>query len=112
MSVIRAVNAQRTAGARMTMTQEAVRLAESNIRAEEARNRVGRSTSYDLLFRQDELAIAEFNFLNAQVDYLRATVDLQMLTGELLPAYGLELASRASRLAHDDQSLAEPSRYK
>ncbi len=112
MSVIRAVNAQRTAGARMSITSESVRLAESNLRAEEARNRVGRSTSYDVLFRQDELAIAQYNALSAQVDYLRATVDLQMLTGELLQSYGLELASRSARISQDDQTNADPGRYK
>ena len=112
MSVIRAVNAQRTAAARMTMTSEAVRLAQSNLRAEEARNRVGRSTSYDILFRQDELALAEFNALSAQIDYLRATVELQTQTGELLQSYGLELASRGSRIAQDDQGGADPGRYK
>lgn len=111
-AVIRAVNAQRTAGARMTISAESVRLAESNLRAEEARSRVGRSTSYDVLFRQDELAIANFNALSAQIDYLRATVDLQMYTGELLPSYGLELASRAARISQDDQSKADPNRYK
>lgn len=111
MSVIRAVNAQRTAGARMSITAESVRLAQSNLRAEEARNKVGRSTSYDVLFRQDELAIAEFNALNAQIDYLRATVDLQMLTGELLQSYGLELASRSARISQDGQANAEPGRY-
>lgn len=94
MSVIRAVNAMRTAGARLTITSEAVRLAESNLRAEEARYRVGRSTSYDVLFRQDELALAQFNALSAQIDYLRATVELQTLTGQLLPAYGLDVVSR------------------
>ncbi len=112
MSVIRAVNAQRTAGARMTISAESVRLAESNLRAEEARSRVGRSTSYDVLFRQDELAIANFNALSAQIDYLRATVDLQMHTGELLQAYGLELASRAARISQDDQDKADPTKYK
>lgn len=111
-AVIRAVNAQRTAGARMTISAESVRLAESNLRAEEARSRVGRSTSYDVLFRQDELAIANFNALSAQIDYLRATVDLQMYTGELLQSYGLELASRAARISQDDQSKADPNRYK
>lgn len=112
MSVIRAVNAQRTASARMAITSEAVRLAESNLRAEEARNRVGRSTSYDILFRQDELAIAQFNALSAQIDYLKALVELQTLTGELLQTYGLELASRSARISHDDQAGADPSRYK
>lgn len=92
IAVIRAVNAMRNASARLTITTEAVRLAENNLRAEEARYRVGRSTSYDVLFRQDELALAQFNALSAQIDYLRATVELQTLTGQLLPAYGIELA--------------------
>lgn len=96
MSVIRSVNAMRTASARLTITSEAVRLAESNLRAEEARFRVGRSTSYDVLFRQDELALAQFNALSAQIDYLRATVELQTLTGQLLPSYGLELSGAAA----------------
>lgn len=94
MAVIRSVNAMRTAGARLTITSQAVKLAESNLKAEEARYKVGRSTSYDVLFRQDELALAQFNALSAQIDYLRATVELQTLTGQLLPAYGLELSSR------------------
>lgn len=98
VAVIRAVNAMRNASARMTITSESVRLAESNLRAEEARYRVGRSTSYDVLFRQDELALAQFNALNAQIDYLRATVELQNLTGQILPAYGLDLVGgRAAR---------------
>lgn len=107
MAVIRAVNAMRTAGARMTITGEAVRLAESNLRAEEARFRVGRSTSYDVLFRQDELALAQFNALSAQIDYLRATVELQTQTGQLLPSYGLELSSRAQRMG--DAPARSPS---
>ncbi|MCY1056041.1 TolC family protein [Nannocystis sp. SCPEA4] len=96
IAVIRSVNAMRTASARLTITSEAVRLAESNLRAEEARFRVGRSTSYDVLFRQDELALAQFNALSAQIDFLRATVELQTLTGQLLPSYGLELSGAAA----------------
>lgn len=107
MAVIRAVNAMRNAGARLTITSEAVRLAEANLRAEEARYRVGRSTSYDVLFRQDELALAQFNALSAQIDYLRATVELQTLTGQLLPAYGIDLAT--DRDARRNSVLAAPA---
>lgn len=104
MAVIRATNAMRTAGARLTITSQAVKLAESNLKAEEARYRVGRSTSYDVLFRQDELALAQFNALSAQIDYLRATVELQTLTGQLLPSYGLDVASR-----RDARASANPT---
>jgi outer membrane protein len=106
MAVIRAVNAMRNASARLTITSEAVRLAESNLRAEEARYRVGRSTSYDVLFRQDELALAQFNALSAQVDYLRATVELQTQTGALLQAYGIDLAT--DRQTRRNSVLAQP----
>ena len=106
----RALTPLASAPSRMTTTPEAQRLAAANLRAEEARNRVGRSTSYDILFRQDELAIAEFNALNAQIDYLRATVELQTLTGELLQSYGLELASRAARISRRSASRIRHTR--
>lgn len=106
MAVIRAVNAMRNASARLTITSEAVRLAESNLRAEEARYRVGRSTSYDVLFRQDELALAQFNALSAQIDYLRATVELQTQTGALLQSYGIDVAT--DRESRRNSVLAQP----
>lgn len=90
-SVIRASNSLRTAAKRMEVTAFSVDLAGENLDAEKARFAVGRSTSYDVLFRMDELAIAEANALRAQIDYLLALTELQTLTGELLPAYGIEL---------------------
>ena len=90
-SVVRAANQMRSAGKRMEVTQFSVDLAKENLEAERARYSVGRSTSYEVLFRMDELALAESNALRAQIDYLLALTELQTLTGELLPAYGIEL---------------------
>ena len=90
-AVVRAANQMRSAGKRMEVTQFSVDLAKENLEAERARYAVGRSTSYEVLFRMDELALAESNALRAQIDYLLALTELQTLTGELLPAYGIEL---------------------
>ena len=46
-----------------------------------------------LLFRIDELLNAQTTHLRAGLDYLRARAELQALTGEILPAYGLDLPS-------------------
>ena len=64
--------------------------------AEQARFDVGRSTNYDVLFRIDELLTAQTTLLRAGLDYLRAKAELQALTGEILPAYGLDLPSGAA----------------
>ncbi len=93
-SVIRSSNALRNAAKRIEVADQAVTLAQENLEAEKARYAVGRSTAYDVLFRLDALEIAEANALRAQIDYLQAMTELQVLTGELLPAYGLEVASR------------------
>lgn len=90
-AVVRAANQMRSAGKRMEVTEFSVGLAKENLEAERARYAVGRSTSYEVLFRLDELALAESNALRAQIDYLLALTELQTLTGELLPAYGIEL---------------------
>ncbi len=96
-SVIRAVNNQRSAEKRYELAQLSVELAEQNLAAEQARFEVGRSTNYDVLFRIDELTAAQATALQAQIDYLKAKVELQALTGEILPAYGLDLPGYSDR---------------
>ncbi|MCA9714042.1 MAG: TolC family protein [Myxococcales bacterium] len=93
-SVIRAANTLRNAAKRMEVSDHAVELAQENLEAEKARYAVGRSTAYDVLFRLDALEIAEANALRAQIDYLQAKTELQVLTGDLLPSYGLEVVSQ------------------
>ncbi len=90
-SVIRAANGIRSAQKRMEVAEISVELAEENLRAEEARFNVGRSTSYDVLDRIDALQTAQSSALSARIEYLKARAQLQALTGEILPAYGLEM---------------------
>ncbi len=90
-SVIRANNNLRSAAKRYELANLSVELAEQNLAAEQARFEVGRSTNYDVLFRIDELTAAQSTTLQAQIDYLKAKVEMQSLTGEILPAYGLDL---------------------
>ncbi len=92
--VIRLSSNLRNAGKRMEVTASSVELAEENLKAETARYSVGRSTSYDVMFRMDELELAMANSLRAQIDYLQSLTELQLLTGELLPSYGLEVVSQ------------------
>ena len=93
--VLRATNSLRTAAKRLEVTQLSVTLAEENLKAEQAKFTLGRSTSYDVLFRIDELTTARANALSARIEYVKAKVQLQALTGEILPAFGLDLVSRA-----------------
>jgi len=88
--VIRSANGLRTAGKVMDVAQISVELAQENLAAEQARFEVGRSTNYDVLLRLDELDRQWAAALSAQVNYLKALVQLQALNGEILPAYGLD----------------------
>lgn len=90
-SVIRATNNLRSAAQRHELAKLSIELAEQNLAAEQARFDVGRATNYDVLFRIDELTAAQTTALTAALDYLKAKVELQSLTGEILPAYGLDL---------------------
>lgn len=90
-SVFRAANSLRAAQKRMEVADVSVGLAEDNLAAEEARFMAGRSTNYDVLQRIDAMLTAQTTALNAQIDYLKARAQLQALTGEILPAYGLAL---------------------
>jgi outer membrane protein TolC len=88
--VIRAANSLRTAGKVMDVAQISVELAQENLAAEQARFEVGRSTNYDVLLRLDELDRQWAAALSAQVNYLKALVQLQALNSEILPAYGFD----------------------
>lgn len=94
-SVIRASQSMRTAIKRIDVADLSVELAEDNLEAEQARFDVGRSTNYDVLLRLDELNQAKQEALNARLDYVKALLDLQALNGEILPAYGLDVAGPA-----------------
>jgi outer membrane protein TolC len=91
-SVILASNRLRSAAKQMELARLSIELAEQNLAAEQARFEVGRSTNYDVLFRIDELLNAQTTHLRAGLEYLRARAELQALTGEILPAYGLDLS--------------------
>ncbi|MCH9685316.1 MAG: TolC family protein [Deltaproteobacteria bacterium] len=89
--VIRSANGLRTAAKVMEVADISLELSRENLQAEQARFEVGRSTNYDVLQRLDEVDAAAGQALNAQISYLKALVQLQALTGEILPAYGIDL---------------------
>lgn len=88
---------QRLARKSLDVARLAVELAQVNLDAERARYGAGRSTNYDVLARIDELATAESQLLQAQIGALKARVEEQLLTGELLPSYGIELRGQGLR---------------
>lgn len=89
--VIRAANGLRTAAKVMDVAEISLDLARENLEAEQARFDVGRSTNYDVLQRLDQVDQAAAQALSAQINYLKALVQLQSLNGEILPAYGIDL---------------------
>jgi outer membrane protein TolC len=89
--VVRAVNALRAASKQFDTASKAIKLAEQNIEAEKVRWQQGRSTNFDVLLRQDELAQAQLRQARALATDLQATAALEAMTGELLARYGIAL---------------------
>jgi len=90
--VVRAVNLVRSAKKRMDVSAKASALAKQNVDLEKARWEVGRTTNFEVLKRQDELAQSQLREARARADYLKAVSILDSLTGEILPRYGIALA--------------------
>jgi outer membrane protein TolC len=88
--VVRTTSRLRTAGKTITAAELSEELARENLAAEQSKFELGRATNYDVLLRLDELDAAAALALGARVEYLGALAELQALTGEILPAYGLE----------------------
>jgi outer membrane protein TolC len=92
--VVRAVNLVRSAKKRMDVSAKATQLAAQNVDLEKARWEVGRTTNFEVLKRQDELAQSQLREARARADYLKAVSVLDSLTGEILPRYGIDLATK------------------
>lgn len=79
-----AAQAVDTARRRVLTSRMARESAEQQLAGEEKLYEVGRSTTFLLLQRQNELTIARTNELQAQTDYNKALADLQRATGSTL----------------------------
>lgn len=73
------------------IADEIIRLAQKNVETEQTRFQLGRSTSFDVSLRQDELTRARLKKARAMVDGQKALVTLRQLTGGLLSDYGIIL---------------------
>jgi outer membrane protein len=62
-----------------------------DLAAERARFEVGRSTNFDVLRRQDEVATSRLRLARARADLLRARAQLEAATGEILTRYGVTI---------------------
>lgn len=86
MDVRNAAQAVDTAQKRVVASRAARESAEQQLAGEQKLYEVGRSTTFLLLQRQQELTSARTNELQAQTDYNKALADLQRATGSTLRA--------------------------
>lgn len=89
--VLDAVAATETAGARIEAARAAREAAEVQLAAEEDRFKVGLSTNFLVLTRQNDLAAARLAEINAQTDYRTALTDLARASSSLLESRRITL---------------------
>ena len=90
-TMTRAVAQLELARRRVTLSQRAIDLANENIKIETDRFNLGKSTNFDVLNRLEELRQAELRKTQAMIDWHKAEVVVQSLTGDVLPMYGIAL---------------------
>lgn len=80
---------------RVNAAKVSTRLAEETLAAEEKKLEAGRSTTYNLLKIQEDLAKARLNEISAIVDYNKALVQFNRQKGVLLEDMGINLVEAA-----------------
>jgi outer membrane protein TolC len=88
-TLTRAVAQIELARRRVVLSQRAIDLAIENIRIETDRFNLGRATNFDVLNRQEEQRQAELRKAQALIDWHKSETVVMMLTGDLLPAFGI-----------------------
>ncbi len=97
LAVAIAVKTAHAAQLRMRISERAIDLSKKNIVAEQGRYSLGRATNFDVARRQEELKTAQLRYARAAFDYLKTIAQLDALTGDLLPKYGITLAPASRR---------------
>src|SRR5262245_61299342 len=90
-TMTRAVAQLELARRRVTLSQRAIDLANENIKIETDRFNLGKATNFDVLNRLEELRQAELRKTQALIDWHKAEIVVQALTGDILPTYGIAL---------------------
>ena len=80
-----------TARQRIDILAPATAAANLDLEAQRARFAVGRATNFDVLRRQQGLALAQLHQVRARVDYLDALAAIEALTGDILDRFGVTL---------------------
>jgi len=89
VDVLNAATALETAAARIQSTRAGLEAADTTLRAEQDRFDAGASTSFFVLTRQTDLALAQLAGISAAADYRKALTDFARATGTLLIDRGI-----------------------
>jgi outer membrane protein TolC len=90
-SVARAVLVLETSQRRAAVLVPSQRAAALDLEAEKARFEVGRASNFDVLRRQDALAVVQLLLLAAELERVEVAAALQALTGEIFAQHGVRL---------------------
>jgi outer membrane protein len=94
-AVAQGIAARETARQRALLLGPSLRSAALDLEAERARFDVGRGSNFDVLRRQDALAVVQLLSLSAQLGWQLAGAGLSALTGEILRQHGVRLPAGA-----------------
>jgi outer membrane protein TolC len=92
-----AVGRLATARDRAAALSQAVEVANLDLMAEKARFVAGRSTNFDVLRRQQEVADTRQRLLRAKIDFLRGLAAIEALTGEIFARHGFSFRASSAR---------------
>lgn len=93
LKVRMAMRALKTSQILIESNQEARKLQETNVAAEEKRLQLGVSTSYRVLQIQQDLTLAQTQEVSSRIAYEKALVDLRLAEGSILDQLGVEFTA-------------------
>jgi len=92
-----AVQAVKTARVRVGLAERAASVAEENVKAERAQFQAQRSTNFEVMRRQNELAESNLRRGKAIAEYHMAVAQLQYLSGTLLSDFRVNVRPVAEK---------------
>jgi outer membrane protein len=85
----RGVQRAQAALAAIALDEKAIELADANVKAEQRKLELAKSTTFEVLRRQDDLQQVRLRHATSVVNYLNARAELDGLTGAILSQFGI-----------------------
>lgn len=107
LTLLSALQSIESAWDNVDLAKKSLELSQLQLELEQEKQRAGKSTNFQVVSYQDDLATAENSYVSAQISYLNELTSLDETLGTTLEHWGIEMISEANLQPNDISDFSD-----